>query len=536
LLVKDHLSLTHLPFHLANAFLPPATARFGGAVTGEVSLETNAGKPQLQGVLHLDTLSFSIPYVGTSFRIESDTLHIQDNRLPWQDLRIIAPDGSQLSLDGEVRLNPHRRLEGNIRAHTTRFQCMDVKKNPYSTLYGQAYLGLDASAEGLLRALFVRGSITLLQDTELHYLMHNTTMPGMKLQPQDLVTFVNFSDTLSSWQTAPIPTLRLGGMNLQLEGLIDPTVAITLDLSSDGQSRVNVQGGGELTYTLDPQGDSRLMGRYTVQRGEVRYRPPLISEKVFSINPGSYLSWSGSIQDPTLHLTAVENLRVNVSGSGAGGSRTVLFQVIVSIRNTLETLSVTFDLTAPEDLTLQNQLASLTPEQRASQAMNLLVYNTYSVAGTTATTTSNPLNQFLQRELNRWAQNSLRGVDLSFGVNTYEANAQTGQTAHTDYSYRISKALFNHRLQAVIGGKYSTAPNAAENLRENLIDDFSIEYRLSKTQMLFLKLFMQSDYESILEGEVTETGLGFVVRKNGSRFGDLFRFFRSKADRVGAQP
>ena len=46
---------------------------------------------------------------------------------------------------------------------------------------------------------------------------------------------------------------------------------------------------------------------------------------------------------------------------------------------------------------------------------------------------------------------------------------------------------------------------------------------------MYIKVFRHTGYESILEGEVTETGVGFVVRKKLLRLGDLFRFAKSKA-------
>ena len=105
----------------------------------------------------------------------------------------------------------------------------------------------------------------------------------------------------------------------------------------------------------------------------------------------------------------MEQVRANVSTDGEQ-SRSVNFDISIRISNTLNNLSVTFDLAAPDDLSMQNTLRSLTPEQRAMQAMNLLIYNTYNGPGTTAKAqTGNPLNAFIQKELNQWAQNSLKG-------------------------------------------------------------------------------------------------------------------------------
>ena len=98
----------------------------------------------------------------------------------------------------------------------------------------------------------------------------------------------------------------------------------------------------------------------------------------------------------------------------------------------------------------------------------------------------------------------------------------------TDYSYRLSKSLFNNRVRAVIGGKFSTDADPSQNLKENLIDDISLEYMLTKRDNMYLKVFRHTGYESILEGEITETGVGFVIRKKLSRLGDLFKPMRPK--------
>ena len=124
----------------------------------------------------------------------------------------------------------------------------------------------------------------------------------------------------------------------------------------------------------------------------------MISQKIFKITPDSYVDWVGNVADPAFNITAVETVRASVSADGQD-SRSVNFNISINIRNTLNDLEVSFGLSAPEDLTMQNQLNSLTAEQRANQAMNLLIYNTYTGPGTTAkVSTENPLNSFIQKD------------------------------------------------------------------------------------------------------------------------------------------
>ena len=62
-------------------------------------------------------------------------------------------------------------------------------------------------------------------------------------------------------------------------------------------------------------------------------------------------------------------------------ARQVVFEAIIRIQNTLNRPDITFDLSAPNDMVIQNQLATFSPEERTRQALNLLIYNTYTAPG-----------------------------------------------------------------------------------------------------------------------------------------------------------
>lgn len=97
------------------------------------------------------------------------------------------------------------------------------------------------------------------------------------------------------------------------------------------------------------------------------------------------------------------------------------------------------------------------------------------------------------------------------------------------YSYQVSKTLFNDRFKIIVGGNYSTDSNADENIAENLINDISFEYFLNQQQTMLVKLFRHMGFESILEGEVTQTGVGFVYRRKLDRLGRILpKFMRPK--------
>ena len=205
----------------------------------------------------------------------------------------------------------------------------------------------------------------------------------------------------------------------------------------------------------------------------------------------------------------------------------VNFNVLLRVDGTLDEMNVVFDLECPDDLTIANEIKSMSPEQRANQAMNLLLYGTYRSGGTQTITGgnmgTNALYSFLQSQLNTWAASAIKGVDISFGINQYDKTVDGANTSAMNYSYRVSKSLFDDRFKIVVGGNYTTDANADENFAQNLIADISFEYMLNKAGTMYVRLFRHTGYESILEGEITQTGVGFVYKKKISRLSDIFR-------------
>ncbi len=228
------------------------------------------------------------------------------------------------------------------------------------------------------------------------------------------------------------------------------------------------------------------------------------------------------MMNPVLNIHAVDVVRANVTQDGQN-SRVVNFDVMLAVTNTFDNMNVSFDLSTNDDITVQNELTSMSAEQRANQAMNLLLYNVYTGAGTKGTSLSgNPLFSFLTSQLNSWAANNIRGVDISFGIDQYDRTYEGNTSTATSYSYKVSKSLFNDRFKIVVGGNYSTDADSDENFSQNLINDISFEYMLNRSGSMYVKIFRHTGFESILEGEITQTGVGFVLKRKLNTLWELF--------------
>ncbi len=519
------LDIPGLPLASLNAFLPADAARLTGTLRGKLHVGGSELHPLLDGSLSLDSATLRVPAAATSFGLSPEPFSIVGSQITFKNFGLVAPSGKRLALDGTLDLRDRTQPLVDLSVKASAFPLVNSPRNNNSMVYGKTDADIDLKARGKLSDLTVRGDLRLLSSTNMTYTLRQSPVE-VKDQKQHIVTFVSFSDSAALARLDDEPGARIWGMDVQVGIHIEDRVRATVNLSEDGENRIALEGGGDLHFSMNPQGDTRFTGRYSLSEGTVVYNFPVVGQKEFQVQQGSYVDWRESVTDPTFNITAVESVQTSVS-SDDQGSRRVTFEVTVTVRNSIKNMAIAFDLAAPQDLIIQNQLLALSPEQRSTQAIALLVYDTYTGPGTSAHLDANtPLNAFIEKEMNKWARNTLRSVDLSFGVQDVD-DKSTGGNEHTDYSYKFSKDLFNDRVTVSIGGKVSSDATTSEDLRQNIVDDVSVEYRLSKGDNTYLKIYRYTTQPSIIEGDVTETGVGFVARKQLNKLGHLFRLRRT---------
>ncbi len=514
--------MIHFPLSVANPFLP-GIARLGGSLNGSMDISGDASNPILNGYLAFEDAKVDVTMLGSTLTLTKDTIPVKDNLVTFDRFTIKGVNENPLYVDGTVDITKLASPNINLDLNADNMQIVNTNRaRKGADVYGKAYIGLKSKVRGNLDVLSVNADVDLLPGTNVSYVMADGAAAIENQAAGSMVKFVNFADTAA---VAAADSLQLEGMILMLNAGINVHTGTTInvDLGANVQDRVTLQGSGKLTYVSSPVGDGSLTGRYTLSGGGVKYAPPLISNLNFDFTEGSYVAFSGNMLNPQLNIRAVERMRANVSQAGQN-SRLIYFDIILSVTGTLENMNVAFDLATDDDVTVANELASMSPTQRASEAMNLLLYNTYTGGSTKATSNlnGNPLFSFLTNQVNSWLANNVRGVDLSIGVDQYDQTTNGSTSTTTSYSYRVSKTLFDDRFKIVVGGSYSNDANADENVAENLINDISFEYYLNNARTMYVRLFRHTGYVSILEGEITQTGVGFVYRKKINRVSDMF--------------
>ena len=521
--------MIHFPLSVVNPFLPSGTASLSGSLNGVMDITGSMTAPEFNGYVEFDSTTLDVTMLGTPFRFSEVRIPMENNVVTLKDFSIYGANSNPLTINGGVDMTNLSSPRIDLSMTARNMQVVGSQKSRKSQAYGRAFINLDAGVKGNLNFLSIDADLNILSGTNVTYVLPDAVNAITSRSSQDMVRFVNFND---STDVAEADTIARQGilMNIDAQLTVSTGTTITVELSADGNDKVQLQSNGTLSYTQDFMNDQRFTGRLNIPAGLIRYSLPVIGEKQFNFQEDSYVSFNGNMMNPILNVHAVDNMRANVSVNN--NNRVVNFDVGLGVTGTLENMNVAFDLSCPDDITIANELKSMSAEQRANQAMNLLISGIYR-SGTTQTISSgnigtNALFGFLESQLNNWASSAIKGVDISFGINQYDKTVDGANTTAMNYSYQVSKSLFNDRFKIVVGGNYATDAEADENFAQNLISDISFEYLLNRAGTKYVRLFRHTGYESILEGEITQTGVGFVYKKKIRRIGEIFRFLTPK--------
>lgn len=523
------LSVIHLPLRVANPFIGQQVASLSGVLNGSMDVSGSATSPRLDGWLQLDSASVRVAMTGTSYAFNNVKIPVDSSLVRFKDFAVSGANDNPLTVNGTVDIHDFANPGVNLHLRAANMQICNTKRaSKGADIYGKGFINLNADIKGDMKFMSLNAALTILPGTNITYVMTDAESTIANKANDDMVKFVNFADT-AAVQLADSITQSQLAMLIEATLTIQTGSTINVDLSANGRDRVSIQPDGTVDFSMQPFGEPRLTGRINIPKGFVRYTPPVLSEKLFNFENNSYVAFNGDIMNPRLNIHAVDVLRANVTQSGQN-SRLVNFNVRLNVTGTLSNMNVGFDLTTDDDITVANELQSMSAEQRANQAMNMLLYNVYTGPGTRGDSnlSGNALYSFLSSQLNNWAASNIKGVDLTFGIDQYDRTVGGSTSQTTSYSYQVSKSLFNDRFKIVVGGNYSTDANADENFSQNLIKDISFEYFINKAQTMYVRLFRHTGYESILEGEITRTGVGFVYKRKLNRLRDLFRFRRPR--------
>ena len=294
---------------------------------------------------------------------------------------------------------------------------------------------------------------------------------------------------------------------------IKPKSIFNFEISSSFDVGVKISGSGLLNYAMLPNNTMSLAGSYEIQQGTSELKMVGWPRKYFTIIPGSSVRWNGRIDDPEINLEATSRVRSSYENPIDNKNRDVDFFVSMKITDQLSQVNVVFDVKSPDQY-ITSVLATLSPEERMIQAVNLLLFEGIDLPDIKSTNSylTSQINGFWESQLNSMTKSNVKKVNLSFGIDSYTETSASGEQDYTSLTYEVEKKLFQNRGSVKVSGRVNDVKQPGET-SNNMIENFTFEYSLDTLNSKYLKLYRKQDYEDILEGEVIKSGVGYIYRK-----------------------
>lgn len=540
-----------------------AVSHLKGTIGGNLKIQGNTGDPLINGQLHFKHTRMLIKAINLDAHLPDETITFDNKGIGFNHFTIIDAKDSKLVLDGKILTDDYKDFSFNLDLNTKDFHAISSTKADNQTFWGNLVVDAGILLKGDMNLPVVDAGITIRNGTDLTY-----ALPGSEIEmvnSEGIVEFVSpkssidtlFAGTKSNYITDSIMK-RIKGIDLNARLKLEPEAKFTVMIDPTSGDYTSVSGSANLNFSIDPSGSQTLTGVFEVTKGIYQLSFYGLVKKTFEFQPGSTIAWSGRPMDANMNFTAKYIVRTQslplVSNESTGLTdaeknmfrQRLPFEVLLHLRGFLDEPDVSFGIELPEKYRanypqVASKLNMLNADQNKSelnkQVFALLVTGSFiadnplaggggSVESFATTAARNSVNGILADQLNKLSNKYVKGVQLNFGLTSYEEYGGGSSQTRTELDVQVSKTLLNDRLTIEATGSFDVEGSRkySSTNTSQTYGEFSATYDLTRSGEYKLRAYRENAYD-LFDGEIAYSGLSFIFEKS---FNALFK--RKKKD------
>lgn len=555
------LNIRQLPFKTIEAASMGAINQATGNLTGKVTINGTTKAPNVDGGINFNQTGFNVVMLGSYYKIDDETIKVSNQGIAFNTFTIRDSANNSLVIDGLAGTSNFTNYNLNLTVKARNFRAINTTKKQNSLYYGKLYFNTNLNIKGTETSPVVDGSLRINPETDLSIVLPQTE-PGVAAR-NGVIEFVDmdapgndtlFKQTLAKYDSSFNSTVATGmDVSVNIEVVKEANFNVIVD-EANGDF-LNIKGAAVLTAGIDPSGKITMTGNYTIDQGSYDLSFNFLHRR-FLIQQGSQITWTGEPTTANLNVTciyvantsAMDLVADQIDPTQSGYYQQKLpFQVKLMVNGELMQPSLSFDIALPTEnnARVSNDILSTVntrldqvraePSELNKQVFALLLLNRFvgqdpfqSSGGgggfNAGAMARQSVSKILTEQLNRLAGDLIKGVDISFDVNSADDYTTGERRDRTDFNVALSKRLLNDRLKVTVGSNYELeGPQQANQNASNVIGNVSLDYNLSKDGRYLLRGYRKNDYEAVVEGYVIETGLKFIITVDYNQFKEIFR-------------
>ncbi|MCT3648870.1 translocation/assembly module TamB domain-containing protein [Elizabethkingia anophelis] len=555
-----NMAINQLQMKTVQGFSMNAIHHTEGYLSGNLKLTGSTDKPNILGKIKFNKVGLEIAKTGSDFRNIDDEIDFTNRGIEFNRFKVKDKDGNALTVNGQVLTQNYRDFAFNLNVNARDFKVVNSEKTNDAMMYGILAIDAGLRIRGNLDLPKVEGRLAVAENTDFTFVLPQS-LPA--LQERDgIVEFVD-QDQVVLNKTIKTDSLnaqsRIKGMDVSVNIEVNKEAKMSIVIDKANGDFVKLQGEAQLTGGIDPSGKTTLVGVYEVEKGAYELSVSMLKRK-FDIQKGSTITWTGEPTAAIMDITAVyktETAPIDLVEQQVNQGETNLFKqrmpfnALLKMKGELLKPILSFDITTDENnnsvATNVKQLvdAKLAQLRQQEPEMNkqvfaLLLLNRFigenpfqSSAGLSAETMARQsVSKILSQQLNNLASDLIKGVDLNFGLESTDDYSTGNKNTRTDLNVDISKKLLNDRLKVTVGSNFGLEGQARQNENmTNIAGDVTVDYSLSRDGRYMLRAYRKNDYQVALQGQIVETGIGFIITLDYDKFREIFQKSKKEKNR-----
>lgn len=559
-----NLDMNQLQMKTLQGFSMNAITNTEGYLSGDLKITGTTAAPKILGDLKMNNVGLMISQTGSDFRNINDKIGFTSRGIEFDDFKIKDKDGNSLNIDGQVLTKTYRDFAFNLDLNAKDFKVVNSEKSNDAMMYGILAIDAALKVRGNLDLPKVDGRLAVSKTTDFTFVLPQSS-PSLQ-ERNGIVEFID-QDQIALSKTVKADSIDtqspIKGMDLSVNIEVDKEAKMSIIIDKAAGDFVKIQGEADLTGGIDPSGKTTLVGVYSVEKGSYEMSVSVLKRK-FDIQKGSTITWTGEPTTANLDITAIyktetapiDLVEQQVSGTDLNQyKQKIPFNTLLILKGEMLKPQISFDITTDEKNnavssavteTIDGKLAQLRQDENEmnKQVFALLLLNRFigenpfqSNSGVSAETMARQsVSKILSQQLNNLASDLIKGVDLNFDLESTEDYSTGTQNTRTDLNIGLSKKLLNDRLKVSVGSNFGLEGEARQNENTtNIAGDVTVDYSLSRDGRYMLRAYRKNDYQVALQGQIVETGVGFIITLDYNQFRDIFRKSRNNRNRENRQ-
>ena len=549
-----NLDMNRFQMKSVQGFSMNAIENAEGYLSGNLKITGNTDAPNILGGIKFNDVGLGITQLGSSFKNINDEIKFTNRGIDFDDFKIKDESGNAIVIDGAVLTKTYKDFAFNLDVNADNFKVVDSEKDSDKLMYGVLAIDAKLQIRGNLDLPQVDGDLAVTDQTDFTIVLPQTS-PALE-DREGIVEFID-QDQIALQQTIKADSLTdqsaIKGLDVNVNIEVVKEAKISLIIDQANGDFVKLQGEAQLTGGIDPSGKTTLVGVYQVEKGAYEMSVSLLKRK-FEIEKGSTITWTGEPMTANLDITAVyktdaapldllQQQLTGVSGNQLNQyKQRIPFNTLLIMKGELLKPVITFDITTSKENNsvsaevIDNTTAKLDQLRRDESEMNkqvfaLLLLNRFigenpfqSETGLSASTLAKQsVSRILSEQLNNLASDLIGGVELNFDLESTEDYSSGTKNERTDLNVGLTKRLFDDRLKVTVGNNFALEGDARQNEEmTNIAGDITLDYSLSKDGRYMLRAYRKNDYQVALQGQIIETGIGFIITLDYDKFREIF--------------